>query len=178
MKLYLVIITLLAFSILYGCKREYATPLVKASTKSSNSVQTQNSSGSVGISTVTVDPAHLIGKWSIVKDSTSWCIGADTVIHSKNYWGTSDDYFDFRSDGKCYIKEKSSYDTMTFKMPTDTSVIFGKSNGYQVSNAGVWTPIPTPPSKINPFTDHDAKITYTFLAGPGGTTGRTVYLKK
>ncbi|MDB5023903.1 MAG: hypothetical protein JWP78_1658 [Mucilaginibacter sp.] len=178
MKPYLLIIALLAFSILYGCKPEYVTPLVKASPKSSDSASSvQNSFGSLNIST-TVDPAHLIGKWSLVKDSTSWCIGADTVIHSNNYWGTADDYFDFRSDGKCYIKEKSCYDTMTFKMPTDTSVIFGKSNGYQVSNTGVWTPIPTPPNKINPFTDRDAKITYTSLAGPGGITGRTVYLKK
>jgi hypothetical protein len=97
----------------------------------------------------------------------------------KNYIGTSDDYFDFRADGKCYIRENGTLDTMTFKMPTDNSVIFGKSNGIQISNTGIVTPIQTPPNEIYPLTDHIATINFgRGVITPGGFTERILQLKK
>ena len=179
MKPYHLIIALLVFSTLYyGCKPEYVNPQVAPeNSEPKNISQNQDSSGPSDTSTYTVNPAPLLGKWELVKDSTSSQVGGGTTRYLV-YLGTTDDYFDFRSDGKCYINEKGVLDTMLFKMPTDNSVIFGKSNGYQVSSTGVWAPIQTLANSIDPFTDRSATITYSYLKGPGGIFSRTVYLKK
>ena len=151
MKPYLLIITFCLFSILCGCKREVVKP------------QTSRT---------------LLGKWSLVKDSSSYIIGADTAAHSTIYWGTADDYFDFRTDGKCYIREDGWLDTMYFKMRNDTSVIFTRSDAYQLSGNGLWTPVPTMPSAIGFFKNDSVKIAYSFLSNPGSFFNRIVFLEK
>jgi hypothetical protein len=134
----------------------------------------------VGPSVKTIKNALLIGKWTLVNDSTSGTgIGPKFTFYTNNYIGTGDDYFDFRADGNVYIKENGSLDTMTYSMASDTTVIFGKSGGYQVSASGAWMPVPTPPNVINPFTAHSASITYVSGVNPGGSGGsRIVNLKK
>jgi len=147
----LIIIATLALSLLYGCKREAVKP---------------------------ASPQSLLGKWSLVKDSSTYPT-MTPVLGVKVYVGTGEDYFDFRANGNVYIKENGSYDTMTYKMSTATAVVFGKSGGYEVSPSGVWMAVPTPPNAIDPFTEHGARITYSFYLHPGiGGTSRTLYLKK
>lgn len=174
MKPYLFFITAFAFVVLYGCKREDVNP-------HSGPVKTPNATGgtsnnvSTGGAVAFIDPTKLIGKWSLAKDSTFSYIDT-AMIHTKVYIGTADDYFDFRINGKVYISENGVLDSMSFGMPTDTTVVFDKSNGVQISGNGTATSVPTLQNVINPFTSNSARITYVYLVGPGGTFGRTVYL--
>src|SRR4051812_13895323 len=69
----------------------------------------------------------LLGKWSLVKDSTySWFPTTDTLAHIKRYSGTTGDYYDFRNDGKCYIKVAGVYDTLAYQITISNEVILQK----------------------------------------------------
>jgi hypothetical protein len=183
MKPYLLIITLLAFSILYGCKREEVKP---QSTRQSQTATTGKdstlahptggvtSSDSNTLATITLPatvstPQAMIAKWSLVRDTSSWCFGADTV-HQKKYTGTPSDYFDFRADGKCYTKEGSVYDTLTYSVRVNNQIIIQKFgvnvNGYYLPNV------------ITQLTDHSFTIASIFFPGAGGWSRRALYLQK
>jgi hypothetical protein len=105
----------------------------------------------------------ILGKWDLVKDSTASRF-LDTVLHINEYAGSTDDYYDFRDDGKCYIKENGVYRTLAYKMTGDNSAMFGNIN-YS--------------SSVDPLTNHSATINFAFPMGPGGGyRSQTVYLKK
>lgn len=105
----------------------------------------------------------ILGKWNLAKDSTSSSFIGPTV-NIAEYTGTADDYYDFKADGKVYIRENGVYSTMDYKVATDTSVFLGDINF---------------PSVINPLTSHSATINFAMPQGPGGgTSSRTVFLKK
>jgi hypothetical protein len=109
---------------------------------------------------VAVSP--LVAKWSIAKDSITTRF-LDTITHYNVYVGSSDDYYDFRADGKCYIHENGAFDTLSYKIITDNSVAFGG----------------TYPSAIDPLTNHSAKIDFSRGGSPGGGYySRMIFLKK
>jgi len=167
MKAYtFVIIATLTFSALYGCKSEIVKP--QTPTEIANNTQTPGDA-------TTVNAEHLLGKWSIVKDST-WAqfIGPPSITV---YRGTSNDYYDFRTDGKCYKQENGFYDTISYKVASDTSVIFGDPVAYIDGTTGK-TMYQEPGSNvINPLTAHGAKIVFSYVS-PGGPHYNAIYLRK
>jgi hypothetical protein len=105
----------------------------------------------------------LLGKWSLVKDSTSTQF-TGSLIDSHQYKGNTGDYYDFNTNGKCYISENGALDTIVYKIVSDNGVVFGTS-GYT--------------SSVDPLTVHSAKITFALPQGPGmGFNSKAVYLKK
>jgi hypothetical protein len=173
MKAYPLVITLLAFSILYGCKHEEVNPQSSGQSQTATGGEI-TSSDSNKLATITLPAAAstskaMIAKWSLVKDTSSWCFGSDT-LHQKKYTGMSSDYFDFRTDGKCYTREGGVYDTLTYSVRVDNQIIIQKFgvnvNGYYL------------PNTIAQFTDHNFTIATISLAGPGGWSRRELYLQR
>lgn len=115
----------------------------------------------------TAEPAVLVAKWTLVRDSTANSIGAAAVV-TGNYKGVAGDYFDFRADGKCYTKEGNTYDTLAYKRVAIDQVTIEKF-GFSSSDS---------PCLIDPFTAHKATITSPVLYTPGGYTYRQVVLGK
>ena len=88
-------------------------------------------------------PVTLTAKWRLVNDSAAF---GEAYITKTNYVGVPGDYFDFRADGKLYIKEGAKYDTLAYNMVAGDSVII---NTFNVNNY---------PDVIKPFTAHNATI--------------------
>jgi hypothetical protein len=179
MKPYLLLMFISAVAIV-GCKKYTPSPDSPANGNSSTSTSTTQANSSL--------TSKILGKWNLVKDTTSSVVQSVSkqtgtfiwYITTKLYAGQAEDYFDFRADGFVYIRENGISDTMSYKMTTDTTVVFGKSGGYYIAESGTSTAIPTPPNVINPFTDHSACINYTFGVGPAGSgpLSRAVYLQR
>ena len=75
-----------------------------------------------------VVPLSLAGKWNLVIDSLVSGVGA---VDPKTHIGVQGDYFDFRADGKCYVKEGNLYDTLAYHITSDTTLkidAFGYGN--------------------------------------------------
>lgn len=124
--------------------------------------------GSMGCkSTGVVEPNSLVTKWTLVRDSTSVSIGSANSITEK-YTGVAGDYFDFRTDGKCYTREGNVYDTLAYQLIGSNRINIEK---FGFSSAGS-------PCTIDPFTAHKATITSPDLLSPGGTAYRSVSLTK
>ena len=49
----------------------------------------------------------IVGNWHIINDTSSIQSVLTGLTHDSNYIGKSNDYFDFISDGKFYMKEGS-----------------------------------------------------------------------
>lgn len=106
----------------------------------------------------------LIAKWNLVTDYT-----ANHLAQTNTYTGVAGDYFDFRSDGKCYVKEGSQYDTLSYAITSDTTIniqpfALGKSAYYSGHTA--------------PLTVHAATITSAGPYPPGEIDYRQVKLSK
>ena len=97
-----------------------------------------------------VSPVALVAKWNLVNDSTVFGGPLAAPLTNKNYVGVPGDYFDFRANGKVYIKEGTKYDTLAYNMATGDSVII---NNFNYNNY---------PSVIKPLTSHNASIYSTF----------------
>jgi hypothetical protein len=124
---------------------------------------------------IPVTTAALLGKWSIAKDSTYIAfIGPPTITV---YVGTANDYYDFRADSKCYKHENGVYDTIAYKIASDTSVIFGDPVAYIDANSGKTMYAQRDPTVINPLTAHSAKIVFSYVS-PGGPHYNAIYLSK
>lgn len=70
----------------------------------------------------------LIGKWNLINDSSISTLGPHEI--DSNYVGVEGDYFDFRTDGKLYIKEGTNADTLSYQLLADNKIIiqtFGES---------------------------------------------------
>jgi hypothetical protein len=91
----------------------------------------------------------LVAKWNLVTDYT-----ANHLAQTNTYTGVPEDYFDFRSNGKCYIKEGNQYDTLTYAITSDTTISI---HPFAFNNAAYYS------SQSNPLTLHAATIT---SAGP------------
>jgi len=91
-------------------------------------------------------PITLVARWDLLNDSSASLVYGGVVKANNNYIGVPGDYFDFRADGKVYIKEGAKYDTLTYHMVAPDSVSI---NTFNVNNY---------PDVIDPFTTHSASI--------------------
>ena len=76
----------------------------------------------------------LVAKWNIVSDYT-----ANHLAQTNTYTGVAGDYFDFRTNNKCYVKEGSRYDTLSYTITSDTTLNilpFGYSNAAYYAGKG------------------------------------------
>lgn len=105
---------------------------------------------------VSISPT-LIAKWNLVSDYTS-----NHLAQINNYIGVGGDYFDFRQDGKCYVKEGSVYDTLSYAIKNDSTITI---TPFAYSNAASFS------SQVNPLTLHTATLTSTGPYPPGGIGG-------
>jgi hypothetical protein len=106
----------------------------------------------------------LVAKWNIVTDYT-----ANHMGQINTYTGVAGDYFDFRPNGKCYIKEGVQYDTLSYAITNDTTiniVPFGFSNAAFYSG------------HANPLTLHAATISNIGPYPPGEVDYRQVKLSR
>ena len=104
----------------------------------------------------------LLGKWSLVSDSVAY---GTTTVYTQSYEGLTGDYFDFRANGKCYIKEGTRYDTLGYSMLNDTTVSIENFNFSLASS-------------IKPFTLHMATIYPFGKPVAGGIDNRVVNLRR
>jgi hypothetical protein len=75
----------------------------------------------------------ILGKWLILNDSTK-ITGRDSFPSShSNFIGTASDYYDFRSDGKLYVKEDDYLDTMAYEVTGNNQVGCAPSPGFNTS---------------------------------------------
>jgi hypothetical protein len=111
-----------------------------------------------------VAPVTLVTKWNLVSDYTANHLG-----QMNTYAGVSGDYFDFRADGKCYTKEGSQYDTLSYVVTSDSTLNI-KPFGY--SNAAYYS------GHTAPLTMHTATITNAGPYPPGEVDFRQVSLKR
>ncbi len=110
----------------------------------------------------------LTGKWQLVQDSisNSW-LKTEPVI--SNYYGSSGDYFDFRTDGFCYTREGDAYDTLAYKQVSSKSVILQKF-GLVING--------TTEASVITQTGITVNITTQNILSPSGTIFREVNLKR
>jgi hypothetical protein len=113
--------------------------------------------------TETTQPT-LVAKWNIVTDYT-----ANHIAQTNTYTGVAGDYFDFRADGKCYTKEGSRYDTLSYAITSDTNLNI-RPFGY--SNAAYYS------GHANPLTVHTATISSAGPYVPGEVDYRQVKLSR
>jgi hypothetical protein len=138
------IVVIILFSVITGCGKIGCDPA--------------NMNGSMSLS----------GKWQLVQDSTANSM-VRTVPLITNYVGVAGDYFDFRSDGFCYVKEGDAYDTLTYKQVSANSVI--------IQNFGIIINGSAEPSDLT-RTVTTANITTQNMLTPGGTLFREVKLTR
>jgi hypothetical protein len=110
---------------------------------------------------------EIVGKWNIRVDSTASGIGPVQSMHV--YVGASGDYFDFRSDGKLYIKEGATLQTFRYKQVTANKITISMVGSRDIyENCFIDAVTPTS-ATINFFPQ---------LINPGGNTTKVVYLTR
>jgi hypothetical protein len=118
--------------------------------------------------TTGVEKTQIIGKWHIKNDSLASGIGPNVTV--KNYIGTDNDYFDFRTDNKLYIKEGASLDTSAYQVLSDSTIII---NRFGITFNGV-----PQTSRIKSLIANSVTIFTPFAINPGAYYLRTVNLKR
>ncbi|GHN01164.1 hypothetical protein WSM22_26530 [Cytophagales bacterium WSM2-2] len=108
----------------------------------------------------------ILGKWSVATDV--YYTGTALQNHEVEYTGLPGDYYDFRTNRKLYIKEGLSFDTLSYTILSDTSIVI-----YGFGYLGNGLP---PTLKISNFSEHNAVISSPFIGTPGGMFGRSVVL--
>ena len=122
-----------------------------------------------------INDSLLIGKWSIVNDSTLLQgVGAlQTNVHS-NYIGIPTDYFNITTGGNIYIKEGANLDTLTYTYVSTTKI---NIIGYYVNG----TTFPDGASLgnyvISGLTDKSVTLNLSEIT-PDGTETEIINLKK
>jgi len=110
----------------------------------------------------------VLGKWDLVKDST--LSGAGLYASYTIRTGTFDDHWDFRTDGRVYIKEGDFKDTAGYTLYPGNQIAIERFgwifNGVQTR------------STIKVLTAHQLVIHSADIMPPGGVNVRTVYLKR
>jgi hypothetical protein len=106
----------------------------------------------------------LAAKWNLVTDYT-----ANHLAQINTYTGVPGDYFDFRSNGKCYVKEGGHYDTLLYAITSDTTITI---KPFAFNNAAYYS------SQSNPLTLHAAIITSAGPYPPGEVDYRQVKLSR
>jgi len=114
--------------------------------------------------TGTIPVVTLVAKWNLVTDYTS-----NHLAQMNTYTGVAGDYFDFRADGKCYVKEGSLYDTLTYAIKNDTTITISP---FAFNNAAYFS------GQANPLTLHAATLTSAGPYPPGEVDYRQVKLSR
>ncbi len=102
----------------------------------------------------------VLGKWTVLSDNQYTGVGLNN--HQVTFTGQSGDYFDFRTNGKVYIKEGSSFDTLSYKLLSDTTVSITSFGSFYIRH----------------LTVHNATLFSPLVITPGGAFGRTVGLNR
>ena len=106
----------------------------------------------------------LTGKWNLAVDTIAT---GGAIVNYYGYQGITGDYFDFRSDGKCYIKEGSHLDTLAYSITSDTSL---NIESFGFSDKAIYT------KPVAPYTS--VRIISTGPYVPGGYDYRMVRLTR
>ncbi len=115
-----------------------------------------------------VNPASIVGHWSIVTDSTF--AGAGLSNHPVDYIGRAGDYFDINANGNIYTKEGVVLDTLSYSNVSDTTIIISP---FGITLNGV-----PETSHIIAFTAHSLVIDAPKILTPGGVFGRKISLSR
>lgn len=110
----------------------------------------------------------IMGKWNLVSDAITSGIGPNVKTYS--YTGVPGDYFDFRTDGKLYIKEAANLDTLSYTFLPDNKISIA-SFGWVINGVGV-------ESDIVMLTANHVSIHVPNINNPGGVYDRTVSLNR
>jgi hypothetical protein len=110
-------------------------------------------------------PNSISGKWKVNTDSLDYGIGP--VQKTKIYIGVAGDYFDFRNDGKLYIKEGAELDTFVYKVISQNKLQITTSNPNSIPQSLFIDNLNTTSAQINIFPT---------LLNPGGNDDRRVNL--
>jgi hypothetical protein len=70
------------------------------------------------------------GKWNIINDSTRITGTGGELVYHNNYIGAAGDYYDFRDNGKMYMKEGASLDSMQYEVYGNNQVRCTPSPGF------------------------------------------------
>ncbi len=132
--------------IFVSCTKQNATDSYKNAYASSNAIQE---------------------KWNIITDSFYSGVGIGN--HLTAYVGKNGDYFDFKNDGNIYVKEDTGFDTLSYHLIFDSTIII-ESFGLTLNG------IPDTSRLI--LTDHSASIISPEEITPGGIFERRIYLSK
>jgi hypothetical protein len=116
-----------------------------------------------------VVPPSLVGKWSIVNDSTTfseWGLftGAPT---KSNYIGKAGDSYDFESNGNLYISDDGEKDTATYLTHLNLVRI-----GFTSYNGSSANPYPGIEMTVSNLTAHTVTLTDTAISP------ETIYTEK
>ncbi len=114
----------------------------------------------------TAQPVTLVHKWNVLSDTT-YNLFTGT---SRFYIGQQDDYFDFRTDNKIYIKEGSLLDTVPYSIGADGTVEIY----YKYFSFGIGQPTDTEVQ----LSANSAILFSSMEILPNGGYGRTVRLSR
>jgi hypothetical protein len=114
-----------------------------------------------------ITSSTLTGKWTLLSDSLSSGIGPS--INQVYYTGQPDDYFDFRTDNKLYIKKGSAFDTLAYTITSGSTI---NIDTFGIIFNGV-------PEATNYTVSSTSAQLYTpFLVNPGAYYKRVIHLSK
>jgi len=111
--------------------------------------------------------ATLPGKWNLLTDSLVSGIGP--ISTPKYYTGQPGDYFDFRNNGKVYVKEGSTLDTLNYNLGAGNTITI---DTFGITFNGVLQ------SSNYTVTANIATITTPFAVNPGAYYRRVVHLAR
>ena len=110
----------------------------------------------------------LPGKWNVVSDEGFTGIGQNN--QPVYYTGQPGDYFDFKENGRLYIKESARTDTAAYLLTSDTTI--------QITGVGLVLNGVQAVSVIENLSSHTVTLRAATVLTPGGAFGRTIKLAR
>jgi hypothetical protein len=105
------------------------------------------------------NPTAIEVRWNVVHDFYYAGVGLNN--HSVDYFGVPGDYYDFRANGTLYRKESTTYDTLTYKIISDTLITIGSQQ-----------------FTIQGLTSGTVTLSQPEILTPGGVFQRIVHLSR
>ena len=116
---------------------------------------------------------QITGNWTLVSDSTSNIAGAADNGTITGYSGQLGDHFSFTGDGQLYIAEANKNDTANYTITRDNKVVVSYPNQAIVTSYAASLNVFKP---VN-LTRQSVTLVSAVIT-PGGSTFRTIHLKK